>query len=268
MEFKFDHLVHFTDSPEDAGATLKSLGLHVVEGGKHEDGGTYNLLNYYGLSYIELIGVFDKKGADAPAEKFSLRDTFQKDNYANGFSKFALRLENLDKAAEHFKGLGFEVNGPVPLSRKKPDGSVLSWKLLFVGNDEDALEWPFFIDWEETDENRQHELQEQGSIREHERGKLELNSIGLAVTNGQEMLNKWSEILGLERGDSFIDDSLNATGYRLKLTGGDIIFYSPNGDGIVAETLTERGEKPFIVNLSGSERKEQFEVKNGIYRFI
>lgn len=268
MKFKFDHLVHFTDSPEEAGDTLKSLGLHVVEGGKHEDGGTYNNLNYYGLSYIELIGIFDKKAADAPAEKYSLRDTFQKDNYSNGFSKFALRLECLDKAAEYFKSLGFEVNGPVPLSRKKPDGSVLSWQLLFVGNNEDTLEWPFFIDWEESDENRRHGLKEQGSIQEHERGNLTLDSIGLAVKNGQETLDQWSEVLGLEKGSSFADNDLNATGYRLKLTGGDIIFYSPNGEGIVSKTLTERGEKPFIVNLSGYGQKEQFEVKNGIYRFI
>lgn len=268
MEFKFDHLVHFTDSPEEAGKTLELAGLHVVEGGKHEDGGTYNHLNYYGLSYIELIGIFDKKAADAPAEKFSLRDTFQKDNYTNGFSKFALRLRDLDKAAEHFKSLGFEVNGPLPLSRKKPDGSVLSWQLLFVGNDEDTLEWPFFIDWEEPDENRQNELEKQGSIREHERGNLTLDSIGLAVTNGQETFDQWSEVLGLEKGSSFTDDDLKATGYRLKLDGGDIIFYSPNEDGLVSQTLTGRGEKPFIVNLSGSGQKEKIEVKNGIYRFI
>lgn len=43
--------------------------------------------------------------------------------------------------------------------------------------------------------------------------------------------------MGLEQGESFFDEGLSATGHRLKLPGGDILFYEPEGEGIVSDTL-------------------------------
>ncbi|GIO23066.1 VOC family protein [Oceanobacillus sp. J11TS1] len=268
MRFTFDHLVHFVGSPEEARDELRELGLHVVDGGRHENGGTYNTLSYFGLSYIELIGLFDKRLAEQSAEKYSLRDTFQKDNYAIGLSRIALRSQNLDEEAKRFKALGLDVNGPVPLSRKRPDGSVVKWKLLFAGNTEDKLDLPFFIQWDESDDERLRDLKEQETIAEHNRGNLALAAVGFAVENAEATMEKWSAYLDLEKGERFTDEALNATGHRLKLPGGDIVFYSPNGEGTVSETLAKRGEKPFIVDFSGANQKEQFEVKKAIYRFF
>lgn len=268
MRFTFDHLVHFVGSPEEAKNELRELGLYVVDGGRHENGGTYNTLSYFHLSYIELIGLFDKSLAERAAEKYSLRDTFQKDDYAIGLSRIALRSENLEEEAKRFKSFGLEVYGPVPLSRKRPDGSVVNWKLLFAGNAEDKLELPFFIQWDESDEERLRDLKEQKTIAEHSRGNLALADVGFAVENAEEAVEKWSAYLDLEKGRSFTDEALNATGHRLKLAGGDIVFYSPNGDGIVSETLAKRGEKPFIVDFSGADQKEKFKVKKAIYRFV
>lgn len=268
MRFQFDHLVHFVDSPEEARDELKKLGLHAVDGGKHDQGGTYNALSYFDLSYIELIGLFDRHLADQPAEKYSLRDVFQKDNYATGLSRIALRSQNLDEEAKRFKSMGLEVVGPVPLGRKSPDGSLISWKLLFVGGAEESLDLPFFIEWEETDEKRRQGLKEQGTIAAHERGNLCLASVGFAVEDAEATVRAWSTYLELDRGESFTDTFLNATGCRLKLAGGDIVFYQPEGEGIVSKILKQRREKPFIVTISGADQKNHFEVKNAIYRFI
>ncbi|MFD1067928.1 VOC family protein [Oceanobacillus locisalsi] len=268
MSFQFDHLVHFVDNPEEARDELKNLGLHAVDGGKHDNGGTYNTLSHFGLSYIELIGVFDKELADQPAEKYSLRDTFQKDQYASGLSRIALRSSNLEQEAERLKLLGLEVIGPVPLGRKKPDGSMINWKLLFAGNPEEELTLPFFIEWEETDKERRQSLEEQGTIATHPKGDLSLSFVGFAVKDAKAAIQKWAAYLDLEQGESFFDEDLHATGYRLMLEGGDIIFYEPNGEGAVSDTLKQRGEKPFIVTISGGQQKEQFEVQNAIYRFM
>ncbi|GEN88526.1 VOC family protein [Oceanobacillus sojae] len=268
MHFQFDHLVHFVDSPEEAREALKELGLHAVDGGKHDNGGTYNALSYFDLSYIELIGVFDKHLADQPAEKYSLGYTFQKDNYASGLSRIALRSRNLEKEAERLKSLGLEVIGPVPLGRKRPDGSMISWKLLFAGDPEEELALPFFIEWEEADEERRQGLKEQRTIAAHKRGALSLASVGIALKDAKSVIEKWAAYLSLEQGESFTDEALCATGHRLKLEGGDIIFYEPDGEGIVSDTLKRRGEKPFIVNFSGGNIQEQIEVKNALYRFI
>ncbi|MCF3944546.1 VOC family protein [Oceanobacillus alkalisoli] len=268
MTFKFDHLVHFVGSPEEARESLKQHGLHVVNGGRHEHGGTYNTLSYFDLSYLELIGLVDKSLAEESAEKYSLRDTFKKDNYAIGLSRIALRSLDLEMEAERFKSLGLEVFGPFPLSRQRPDGSVVSWKLLFAGRENEELELPFFIQWDDSDDERKADLVEQKTIAPHPKGDLQLSSIGFAVQKLDTTVEKWSNYLDLEKGESFVDESLNAKGQKLKLTGGDIAFYSPIADGLVAETLAERGEKPFLVDITGAREKEQFEVKNALYRFI
>jgi hypothetical protein len=57
MQFFFDHLVWFLKEPEKAISSLKQRGLHVVKGGRHESWGTYNTLIYFGLSYIEFLGI-------------------------------------------------------------------------------------------------------------------------------------------------------------------------------------------------------------------
>ena len=269
MAFQFDHLVHFTDSPEDAGERLKNIGLHVTTGGRHEDGGTFNTLTYFDLSYIELIGVFDRKAAEAPAEPYSLRDTFQKNHFNNGFSKIALRSDNLERDQEYFESVGLEVYGPVPLSRKRPDGSVLSWKLLYIGDGEHHLGLPFFIEWETSDDERRADLISRGNIKTHDKENFAFDSVGMVVKDAAETLKRWSRFFNLEADDEiFKDEHLNAEGHRLNLDGGDIIFYRPAGEGIAADILEENGETPFIVNIEASGEKGKYEVKNGIYRFI
>lgn len=268
MQFKFDHLVHFTDKPEDTKEELKALGLHVVDGGRHEDGGTYNTLTYFDLSYIELIGVFDRKLAESDAEKYSLRDTFQKNHFEDGMSKVAFRSDNLCRDRAYFESLGLEVHGPLPLSRERPDGSVLSWKLLYIGDGEDHLGLPFFIEWGEPDDARREDLTEQKTLGIHERGALYVDSVGMAVKDSEATMKKWASYFNLVPGEVFYDASLAATGHRLNLGGGDIVFYTPDKDGVVSRVLNDRGETPFMVDIGGAEDQGQFEVKNGLYRFI
>ena len=57
--YKIDHIVHFVDNPEEAIKDLRKNGLHVVQGGRHEQWGTYNALCYFNTAYIELIGIHD-----------------------------------------------------------------------------------------------------------------------------------------------------------------------------------------------------------------
>lgn len=267
MNFQFDHLVHFVKHPLVTIEELKTQGLHAVEGGKHENYGTYNALCYFDLSYIELIGVFDQQLADkATGTKYSLRDTFQKDNYIEGFSRVALRSSNLEVVAEHFRNAGLEVFGPAPLSRRRPDGSVVSWKLLFAGNPNDQVELPFFIQWDESDEDRKQDLIHQSAIAPHQAGNVSLSSVGFAVNDVEKVVENWSKYLDLQVGESFIDESLQAKGQRLILAGGDLVFYSPIGEGLVSKTLEERGEKPFIVEFSGANENTQFELCGATYR--
>lgn len=266
--FKFDHFVHVVDRPETAKEVVQSLGLHAVDGGKHEKHGTYNALSYFGLSYIELIGIFDKQLLEKNADDHhSLRATMVRSNYQIGGARIALRSRDLNKDAERFKKLGLEVIGPTPLSRKRPDGSVVSWKLLFVGKKDVYPELPFFIEWDESDDERYRDLQARGTIAEHPLGDVTLQAVGIATKNIDTVVANWSHYLQLEIGEVFIDESLNAKGQRLYLEGGDIIIYEPISEGKVQDVLTTHGEKPFLIEFKNQQVTQDKEVFYVIYRF-
>lgn len=267
--FQFDHLVHSVTSPLEAIEQFHKIGLHAVEGGKHESLGTYNALSYYDLSYIELIGVYDQQAVLASSDlKYSLRETLRNDQFKEGLSRIALRSTDLERDAEWFRQLGLEVYGPHPMSRKRPDGSIVSWKLLYVGKQGEQLALPFFIEWDQGDEERKQDLINRSVIVKHDKGNVRLSYVGFAVEKLEETAKKWAQYLNLQEGETFVDQSLNATGKRLHLKGGDIVLYSPNGVGRVSEVIKKRGEKPFLVQFEGSIQEKEVQVYEATYRFL
>lgn len=267
MTLKFDHFVHFTASPEEALATFAEHGLHAVAGGRHEDFGTYNALSYFGLSYVELIGVFDFALAkEAGAMDYSLHSTFLHNQYADGAQRIALRSSDLEALASHLMQLGYEVNGPISMSRTRTDGSVLAWKLLFAGKPGESFPLPFFIEWGESDEVRFADLKERGIVAPHPHGEITVDGVAIAVPSIEAVIDDWAAALQLEKSSKTIDTAWNATAQRLHLEGGDIIFYEPNGDGIVQDTINA-GRHHFALQLN-SHAPAQISINNAIYRFI
>ncbi|MDQ0272488.1 VOC family protein [Cytobacillus purgationiresistens] len=266
--YQFDHLVHFVKDPLQTMKVLKDIGLHAVEGGRHESYGTYNSLSYFDLSYIEIIGVFNQELVEEAAGiEYSLRESFVHNNYSEGLTRVAIRTEDIEADAKRFRDLGLEVNGPLPLSRKRPDGKLITWRLLYIGSKDHDLEMPFFIQWDDEDEVRKEELIDQSVIAGHGRGDLELSSIGFTVHDVEETIKKWCNCFNLEASDIFVDKELNAKGQALLLDGGNLVFYSPLGEGTVKTLLDERGEIPFIADFSGSAEKEVINVFGALYRF-
>ena len=61
MFLGIDHLVVAVADPYDAAVTIEGeLGLAASGGGRHDALGTLNRLVWFGDSYVELIGVFDR----------------------------------------------------------------------------------------------------------------------------------------------------------------------------------------------------------------
>lgn len=268
MTFQFDHFVHLTNSPEKAAEAFQALGLNAVEGGRHENLGTFNTLSYFGLSYIELIGIFDEKLLkEASSVKYSLRDTFVENNLQEGPQRIALRANNLEEVAEHFRRLGFVVNGPSNFSRKRPDGTLVTWKLLFVGKPTESINLPFFIEWDEKDTERLVDLEKRGVIIPHKAGDVSVDGAAFAVNNIEQFINLWSNILQLEKGEIYEDQEFNAKAQRLHLKGGDIIFYEPIGEGIVKKILDTKGEGLFSLQFKG-EKQQTVTISNALYRFV
>lgn len=268
MSLQFDHFVHLIPDPKKAAEAFQSIGLHAVEGGKHEAHGTYNALCYFGLSYVELIGIFDEALVkEAAGVKYSLRDTFIENQLQPGPQRIALRSNNLTALAEHFRTLGLEVYGPSDFSRKRPDGSLVTWKLLFAGTPDEIIPLPFFIEWDEKDDERLGDLQQRGVISSHGLGDLSVDGAAFAVRNLDQITTLWQEILQLDKGIIYEDKEWNAKVQRLSLQGGDIIFYEPLGEGTVQEMINSKGEGLFALQLKGIDSKI-ITISNALYRFI
>lgn len=205
--YLLDHIVHFVQEPKSMIEQTKKIGLHTVEGGKHEMWGTYNSLCYFGLSYIEFIGVFDETLLEKSAEiPYTLHYSYKKRNKENGLTRLAIRTTTIEQDAENLRDADFEVIGPDSFFRVRPDGSVLTWKLLHFGKRDLAFDFPFLIQWDGTDEERYEDLVNNGTIQKHPLGELHIDEISFQVEK-LELAKAWAEIFHfdtLESNESYI----------------------------------------------------------------
>ncbi|MBY7142333.1 VOC family protein [Virgibacillus sp. NKC19-3] len=143
-----DHVVIAAKDPSQA---AEDFGQHyqvtTIQGGKHDNWGTYNYLAYFeNECYIEWIGIFDEVLAEKSANPLIQQVASALRNNHEGVIQFALRTKNMDHYIEHFDAEQIAYTGPIPGSRHKPDGSTLQWRMLFPEPD---IGIPFLIEWSE-----------------------------------------------------------------------------------------------------------------------
>ena len=119
-------------------------GLRAAIGGTHPGVGTRNaLLSLGGRRYLEII-------APDPAQKdFKFRIDVRRLSEPR-LVTWAAGSKDVDALAKKARDAGFEIFGPQPGSRARPDGKVLRWKTFGVMNGlgaDDVEAVPFFIEW-------------------------------------------------------------------------------------------------------------------------
>lgn len=269
MKFSFDHLVWFTHKPENAIQPLSEIGIHVVQGGRHETWGTYNTLSYFGLSYIEFLGIERLEIAEQHVENKLITHIVQQLGKENreGPAKIAIRTDRIDELAKKLKQDDYTVYGPIPGQRITGAGEVINWSLLFIEDHPNELSLPFFIQWEKDDMERLSAFKEQGMLGRHSGENLQLESVGFVVRDLEKTIRTWGKLLKLTPSETFRDEVLNASCQTLKLPGTHLLFYTPHGEGTAERVLQERGETPFIVNLSNTNQSSFLEIMYGYWRF-
>jgi hypothetical protein len=142
-----DHLVFASDDLPRASATIADLlGVAPTPGGHHVGHGTYNeLLGLGGASYLEVIGPDPEQPAPDGPRPFGI----------DGLARPALvawcvrPTRPLVEIVDDARAGGIELGEVTAMSRRRPDGVLLEWKLTFpqlTGRFGMAL--PFMIDWE------------------------------------------------------------------------------------------------------------------------
>ncbi|MCI0767827.1 VOC family protein [Bacillus sp. TL12] len=262
----FDHLVHAVRCmPKEAEKQMKELGFHTVQGGEHTNWGTWNSLCYFDLSYIEFLAVQheDKaKQADNPL----VQEAVTKLQDAEGMLQIALRTDHIEELAVKLVEKGLQVKGPFEGKRMRNDGHLIEWKMLFVKQEGSSPKLPFFIQWQESDEDRRLDLQEVGVIAPHRNDVTEMQTIYYAVKNVRETVERWKEIFEVQVSSSEVHKEWNAICQSVLLENVKIQFCEPLGEGFVQEQLFEHGEYPFAVELQGvNKQKGKQQILGSLY---
>jgi hypothetical protein len=139
-----DHLVYATTDLEASARDLgERLGVAPAPGGQHVGRGTRNYLLSLGTtSYLELIGP-DLEQPNFSGVRSMGVDTLDRSRLA----AWAVHVPDMELAIDQARKRGYDPGPAHSMSRRRPDGHLLRWKLTDVPGDVVPVLLPFLIDW-------------------------------------------------------------------------------------------------------------------------
>lgn len=137
-----DHILLGCDNLDRGIAYVEEqTGVRAKFGGVHPGAGTQNALLSLGPNrYLEIIAPDPKQPASLDSRDLKSLD----DDPA--LVGWAAHPGDIAAFAARLKQQGLEIEGPMPGSRKRPDGRVLSWTVMRLKAEPTQL-LPFFIEW-------------------------------------------------------------------------------------------------------------------------
>ncbi|GAA0431545.1 hypothetical protein GCM10008983_05150 [Lentibacillus halophilus] len=147
-----DHIIISAHNPEQAAQEFANkYGITVVQGSEHPNWGTYNYLAYFRNDcYIEWIGIADWAVANQSTNPLIQQLAGKLSNGTEGTIQYALRTDRMHAYIDHFHAQGIAYTGPFPGSRKRSDGQLLKWQMLFPSSESTENVWPFLIEWDDV----------------------------------------------------------------------------------------------------------------------
>jgi hypothetical protein len=144
-EVGIDHLILAIDDLQKGLESFGRLtGVRPELGGEHPGRGTANALVSLGQGrYLEIL---------AHASKTARLDPSWGDSFRHGSLTpvgWALHSRDLARTVADLRKAGLPVSTPQPGSRKRPDGSTLTWRTAALEGPQLSLS-PFFIQWGEV----------------------------------------------------------------------------------------------------------------------
>ncbi|WP_369274153.1 VOC family protein [Streptomyces sp. R11] len=142
-----DHLVLATP---DLSATVadfaRRTGVTPAPGGVHVGLGTRNyLVSLGGTSYLEIIGPDPEQSAPGGPRPFEVDGLT-----APRTVTWAISPPDLDAAIAAARGRGYDPGPAQSMSRRRPDGTLLEWRLTDGDDAHPSGLVPFLIDWSAT----------------------------------------------------------------------------------------------------------------------
>ncbi|API91676.1 hypothetical protein J32TS6_41080 [Virgibacillus pantothenticus] len=143
-----DHIVIAAKDPQEAAKQFSlQHNVQTISGGKHKNWGTFNHLAYFSNDcYVEWLGIFDEEIANEASNPLIHQLVQSLRAGEEGPIQFAFRTSHMEQLIQYFEQASIPAIGPIPGKRHRPDGSNLTWKMLFP---QGKRPLPFLIEWGE-----------------------------------------------------------------------------------------------------------------------
>ncbi|MCI1881120.1 MAG: VOC family protein [Sporolactobacillus sp.] len=152
MPYAVDHIIHYVNDPDRLIEEGRRVGLYAVKGGRHETRGTYNTLAHFNFGYVEWIGVYDWDLARKNRVPHSVIDRIIRSGRREGIVHLALRTSDIAGDVERFRQAGVTTVGPIHGQRRRPDGTLVTWRQLYLYDSTNDIELPFLIQWDRAEQ--------------------------------------------------------------------------------------------------------------------
>lgn len=219
---KWDHLVHYVNDLSQPIESFEDHGLVAFKGGSHKDWGTYNALSYFGLTYIEFLGIENLELAKATEHNRVVKDAVKVLPEHEILSRVVIRTDNIEEVAASLNEAGLSLSPIINGKRLDNEGRLIEWRMMIIDGDFEGLVYPFIIQWNGTDAERLERLTSSGVIQPHPAGQAEIVSAVFRVSDPAATAKHWGALFGLSVAES------EEGAFRLKI--GDKSFDFVQGD--------------------------------------
>ncbi len=228
-----DHIVVAVQDLETAIREFGAAGFTVVRGGRHNIGTHNALIAFADGSYIELIAFL----TPIPAHPW-----YRALERGGGLVDFCMRTTDLGRDAEVMRRAGASIGDAAAMTRDRPDGYRLVWKLAIPQAPMNG-QLPFLIeDQTPRDERVPRE-------RSHPNGAIGIARVTLAVENPGTTSAAYARVLGRPGAPANRTD-LDAFGVRFTIGENEIELVAPkSSSGPIRDWIDSRGASPFAARL-------------------
>lgn len=196
---RFDHAVVAVTGLEEGMESFRRLGFRVEEGGRHPSLGTRNAIIPFGPDYLELLAVEDPEQARG-AGLFGAELVDFLAVLGSGLFGYVMAGSGLEEEAARLGALGVDTVGPFRMSRERPDGGLVEWRLAVPGGSPWRKPWPYLIEWiSEGDDLPAGAGSPDGFLR-HENRMSGVAGIHLMAADAEEAVRIYEQGLGLGGG--------------------------------------------------------------------
>ncbi len=195
----WDHTIHLVNDLDKAVELFLQQGLNAQRGGSHADWGTYNALSYFDLNYIEFLSIENREIAEK-TEDYNVvaRDPLVYLPEHEIFNRVVIRTDNIQEIADRIQASGLKTGPITPGKRLNTEGRWIEWKMVTVYGNYEGLNYPFFIEWKDSDEQRLEDLKKSGLIKPHSVGDITTDYALFHVNNPKETSDHWHQAFGFE----------------------------------------------------------------------